>query len=116
MKEAHPTTNEATDIFKRAATKPGQLPIVKICGKEYYDDKRLTEYRSVSNGKQPIHFVPYDDTVICPHCKAILTELTVKARYSVADKTEKQGTQPTFNCSACDKEIDYSIIEEWGIV
>lgn len=93
-----------------------QLPIVKIAGKEYFDDKRLREYRSVSNGKEPIIFLPYDDTVICPHCKAVLKELIVKARYSVADKTEVQGTQPTFNCSVCDKEIDSSVIESWGII
>lgn len=95
---------------------PRQLPIVEIDGKKFYDDMRLGEYRSVSNGTEPIKIIPYDDTVICPHCKAILTELIVKTRYSVADKIDVQGTEPKAYCSKCDKEIDREVMESWGIV
>lgn len=57
-----PKTNEATDIFKRAATEsdiieeaeqytttPRQLPIVKVGNKEFFKDNRLKEYRNINN-------------------------------------------------------------------
>jgi len=59
MNDAHPATNEATDVFDRAiieSDKPKQLPIVKVGGKEFFKDNRLKEYRNIQNPHERYSF------------------------------------------------------------
>lgn len=52
MTTGHPTTNEDTEIFKRAAAMgntPRQLPIIKVGNREFFKDDRLKEYRNIRN-------------------------------------------------------------------
>lgn len=95
-----------------------QLPIVKIGDKSYYDDKRLREYRNIDN---PHDRIDYDNTVICPHCKTVLTYLNFRdeGRYSIANKSEFEGLydiERIFSCPKCYEEIEGSTLEEWGVV
>lgn len=92
-----------------------ELPKVQIGDKTYYDDAKLREYRNVDN---PHDKIDYDNTVICPDCGKILTELHFKdeGHYNIANKSETDGTERFFTCPECNAEIDKSDLEAWGII
>lgn len=92
-----------------------ELPKVQIGDKTYYDDAKLREYRNVDN---PHDRIDYDDTVICPDCGKILTELhfTDSGTFNIAQKSETERTVREFSCPKCNTEMNMTDLEGWGII
>ena len=58
------------------------------------------------------------NTVICPNCGKILTELffTDSGTFNIATKSETEKTVREFSCSKCNAEMTMTDLENWGII